>query len=257
MMFRVFCCLVTLLWSLTPLAAAVIPPEETVDESIKVESVDGVILKGLKILPAKVDGPLPVVLLLHSFGSDRDGLLDLGDALARAGLAAVAMDLRGHGSSIGTEEFKRYSYAVLPPRFLTKAVRDQRELLLELAKDTRLDLARVGVVGVAEGGQVAGALAARSTEVRALVVVDPVPATSGFSPSSDLSIYGRRPALFVCSAVPRSRIQAEALTEYGDGERTVHCVDSYETTDNLLAADSPGLKLVLGWMSEKLVGSPE
>ena len=255
MMFRVFCCLVTLLWPLVPPAAAENPLAETADESIKIESVDGVLLKGLKILPAKIDGPLPVVLLLHSLGSDRDGLLDLGDALARQGMAAVAMDLRGHGSSIGTDEFKRYSYAVLPPRFLTKAVSDQRDLLLALAKDTRLDLARVGVVGVAEGGHVAGALAARSPEVRALVIVDPVPATPGFLPNSDLSIYGRRPALLVCSAVPRSKIQAESLTEYGEGERTVRCVDSYETTSNLLTVDSPGLKLVTNWLNEKLRGS--
>ena len=60
---------------------------------------DGFVLKGTLSVPAQ-PGPRPLVILAHQFQSTRSGWKPLVDRLNSAGLATLAMDLRGHGESI-------------------------------------------------------------------------------------------------------------------------------------------------------------
>jgi dienelactone hydrolase len=61
-------------------------------------SADGFALKGTLSLPA-AKGKVPVVILAHSFRSDRSGWAPLADRLAARGIGTLALDLRGHGAS--------------------------------------------------------------------------------------------------------------------------------------------------------------
>ncbi|MDQ7088027.1 MAG: alpha/beta fold hydrolase [Acidobacteriota bacterium] len=224
----------------------------TIDEEISLELEDGLITHGLLVLPEHASRPLPLVLLLHAFGKDRDGMLDLADALASRGMAALAIDIRGHGASSGTTGRELFSYAVIPQKKLRQAVDDQRQVINHLRGHPRLDLQRLGVVGIAEGGQIAAALGGRLPEVRGLVIVDAVAPAPGFHPDTDLGYYGERPALFICSAVPRSKIQAEVLANYGTGERKIFCTDTYESGDDLVMPPSPAVEEVVHWLEDKL-----
>lgn len=224
----------------------------TVDEEVEVELKDGLIVHGLLVLPAEQKSALPVVLLLHALGKDRDGMVDLADALAGAGMAALAIDLRGHGASQMTSSMEVFSYAVARGAKLRQLVDDQRQVLAHLSGHPRLNLGRLGLVGIAEGGQVASALAGRLPEVKGLVIVDPVAPAPGFHPDRDLGSYGQRPALIICSAVPRSKVQADVLVNYGTGERQVFCTDTYESGDDLIMPPSPAVEEIAQWLADKL-----
>jgi dienelactone hydrolase len=68
-------------------------------------SADGFALKGTLTLPA-TKGKAPVVILAHSFHTDRNGWAPLVERLAARGIGTLALDLRGHGTSTqrnGTE----------------------------------------------------------------------------------------------------------------------------------------------------------
>ena len=59
---------------------------------------DGFHLKGTLTVPAE-GRRHPVVVLAHQFGGDRSGWKPLADRLQAAGIATLALDLRGHGQS--------------------------------------------------------------------------------------------------------------------------------------------------------------
>jgi dienelactone hydrolase len=98
----------------------------------------------------------PGVLVLHGLGSRKENHADFGAALAGAGMAALAVDLRGHGASGG--------------RLDAGALDDA---LAGLALLRARGHARLGVRGSSMGGFLALHAAARDASVRAVVALCP------------------------------------------------------------------------------------
>lgn len=155
-------------------ASAAIPSR---DVDLEVVALDGVLLRGVVAIPDPEghSGPprrWPVAILVPPQARPRSTLVPLADALARAGIASVLVDLRGQGDSMTTRENELYSGQLLPPGYLRLAAADQARVLEALAKVPELDLSRVALVGVAQGALVAAAAAADLPAARALVMVD-------------------------------------------------------------------------------------
>jgi alpha/beta superfamily hydrolase len=98
----------------------------------------------------------PAVLLLHGFTGQRteEGRLFVltGRALARAGIDCLRCDFRGSGDSDG--DFDAMT--------LTSELADARAALAWLLRQTRIDRARLGLIGLSLGSVVAQLLAARA-----------------------------------------------------------------------------------------------
>ncbi|HEX2208188.1 MAG TPA: alpha/beta fold hydrolase [Longimicrobium sp.] len=136
------------------------------EEEVSYASVPGVRLAGTLTLPAG-EGPHPAVLLVTGSGpQDRDETLFnhrpfllLADYLTRRGIAVLRVDDRGVGQSTGSfpsatsEDFARDALAGV--RFLYG----------------RADIGPVGIIGHSEGGMIAPMVAARSPDVRFLVLL--------------------------------------------------------------------------------------
>jgi len=67
---------------------------------IRFHSTDGTPLAGL-YHPAGDDGGGPGAVVVHGLGSCKENHADFGEECARAGIAALALDVRGHGASGG------------------------------------------------------------------------------------------------------------------------------------------------------------
>jgi pimeloyl-ACP methyl ester carboxylesterase len=249
-----------LAWIVTAFAApwaAAAAPIPTRDVDLEVVAKDGVLLRGIAAIPDPEDDPggprrWPVAILVPPQFRPRSTLLPLADALARAGIASVLLDLRGQGDSMTTQDHELYSGQLLPPGYLRLAAGDQVQVLEALAKLPELDLSRVALVGVAQGALVAAAAAAGMPAARALVIVDAAESLGGLSAERDLGLLGTRPALLLCSGFPVSRERAAALAEYGLGERTVRCVGEFSNGAALLAENGTGTGAVTAWLSELL-----
>lgn len=123
---------------------------------------DGVELVGLLLTPAS-PGPWPGVVFVHGSGrSIRDYLyyLQTADFLARSGCAVLLPDKRGCGKSGGewlTSTFEDYAKDALAGIDLLSAT-------------AGVDPARVGLVGVSQGGWVLPLAASMSEAVRFIVL---------------------------------------------------------------------------------------
>src|SRR4051794_27395928 len=69
------------------------------NETVKIETVDGVELKGT-YWPGDKGKKSPVAILLHKIGgrSSEDGWNNMADDLQKAGFAVLSFDFRGHGA---------------------------------------------------------------------------------------------------------------------------------------------------------------
>lgn len=238
-----------------PAAASSIIPSRDVD--LELEAPDGVILRGIVTIPDPQAGVpegtrWPVAVLLPGRLRERDTLLALSDALARAGIASVLVDPRGQGKSRATSKQQMYLGDLLPPTYLRAAARDQRLVVEALAGISELDTSRLAFVGVMEGALVAADAAAGLPAARALVMVDAAEAMGGLDPRRDLGLFDRRPVLLVCSGFPVSKERARLLAEYGLGPRNVTCVQDFQNGDALLRTGSPATPVITAWLVEML-----
>lgn len=116
----------------------------------------------------------PVVILLPMYQLDRSTYQPLAPALRQAGIAALALDVRGHGESVGPAEMnlpgrvKQRDKAVFAAMY-----RDVAAAYCWLAELQQVDLTRLGLVGASVGCSVALDYAGRDRSVDAVVCLTP------------------------------------------------------------------------------------
>jgi len=99
------------------------------------------------------------VIAMHGTGSSRHGVARHARTLARHGYGVLALDLRGHGASDGRSTSAPW-----------KLDDDVDRVVAWLAARSDVDAAKIGLLGVSLGGEVALRVAARRRDVRATVV---------------------------------------------------------------------------------------
>lgn len=157
------------------------------------------------------DEPVPCVILLHDYKQDRSSWRPLALALAKAGIAALAVDLRGHGESATPETRER--------------LRDRDPVLVEqtrldlhgaydwLAVQQRIDRARLALVGCGFGGALALHYAAADRSIDTVVCLDPPVEFMGIDCRSDIAKIKGRALLALVSADAVSRAAAQTLSD--------------------------------------------
>jgi pimeloyl-ACP methyl ester carboxylesterase len=104
----------------------------------------------------------PTILLLHGFPG-YEGLLDVGHAIRRAGFNVLAFHYRGIWGSGGSFSF---GHCIDDAEAAVTYLRDPK-----VAKQYRIDPARIYAVGHSMGGFVAVMLAARRSDIKAVAYV--------------------------------------------------------------------------------------
>jgi len=109
-------------------------------ESVSLESL-GDALSGALFLPESAR-PVPAVIVCHGAGEFKENYFELCELLADCGVAALAIDMHGHGESAGA-------------RFCVEMrawVNDVRTAIDFLGGHPRIDGERIGAVGLSSGG---------------------------------------------------------------------------------------------------------
>lgn len=234
-------------------ADLIVPPDVS-ESDFDFTTADGVQIKGVLVLPrqpAAANERLPVAILIHPLVLDRDSVRELADELARRGIGSVAFDLRGHGRSRMTTRNEIYSFPLVPTSDLRKAIDDLRLIIARLRITAGVDAARLSIVGCGEGALIASEVAARTPELVALALIDPSEPLAGFDAARDLTTLAGRPALLVCSGFPQSAERVRMLANFGRGERSVKCVETFAKSARLLTAGGPATLEVATWLGEK------
>jgi len=148
-------------------------------------------VRGYLVRPAKVEGKLPAVVVVHENRGLNPYIEDVARRIAKAGFIALAPDgLTSKGGYPGNDEKGRELQAQVDPAKLMNDFFAAVEYLMKNDATT----GKVGIVGFCYGGGVAGAAAVAYPELAAAV---------GF--------YGRQPK---AEDVPK--IKAPILLHYGE-----------------------------------------
>ena len=148
-------------------------------------------VRGYLVRPAKVEGKLPAVVVVHENRGLNPYIEDVARRLAKAGFIALAPDgLSSKGGYPGNDEKGRELQQQVDP---TKLMNDFFAAIEFLMKNDATT-GKVGIVGFCYGGGVASAAAVAYPELGAAV-----------------SFYGRQPKT---EDVPK--IQAPILLQYGE-----------------------------------------
>ncbi len=119
-------------------------------------------LAGTLYIP-NLPGPHPALIVCHGAGEFKENYESLCCTLAESGVAALAIDMRGHGASAG-------------PRFHVRIrdwVADLSAALVSLQEDGRIDAEKIGAFGFSSGGTAVLEAALKNPSLKALILLAP------------------------------------------------------------------------------------
>lgn len=117
-------------------------------------------LAGTLFLP-EGEAPAPALIICHGAGEYKENYFELCEILAARGLAALAIDMHGHGASAG----ERYHVN------MREWVADVRAAIDFLANHPRIDQDKIGAFGLSSGGTAILEAAIKEPRLRALVAL--------------------------------------------------------------------------------------
>lgn len=193
------------------------PPEP---QEIRLPTSDGLTLTAM-YYPSKLGKDAVPLILLHAYKGSRTDLQDLALKLQRDGHAVVAPDLRGHGATDGVNGALGVDDFAAMVRQDLEAV---KRFLIDENNAGRLNIERLGVVGVEMGAEIAVDWAAldwswpmlatgkQGQDVKALVLISPQWSFQGLKISDAVAQPSVRSKLSVLIVAGRrdSRLLREA-----------------------------------------------
>lgn len=185
----------------------------------------------------------PGVVLVHMLGRQRDDWAAMAERFQQQGLAALTIDLRGHGASGGS------------PSPLTRMVDDVRAAVQWLASRPGVRPDRLGIAGASLGATFALQVAAEQAGVRSVVLLSPSLDYRGVRLDPGLvRKYGARPLLLVASSEDPYALRSVrelAVDTAGTREQRLASVAAHGTT--LLNADPDLAPALVDWFRRTLI----
>ncbi len=138
----------------------------------------------------------PAVILVPGFSQDRQSWSQFAVRCQTNGLAALALDLRGHGDSTrqsGPLGLLTLNYRDLTPQDFQSMALDVEAAFTWLTEQPEINDQRIAVAGASVGANVALRYAALNDEVAALLLLSPGLTYKGLRTDDVIQKYGPRP----------------------------------------------------------------
>jgi pimeloyl-ACP methyl ester carboxylesterase len=178
----------------------------------------------------------------------RDDWQALASRLADAGIAALAIDLRGHGASGADPRTDPGAAEDLSPALL-----DVQAARAFLAGRPDLGVTNVGIVGASVGANLAVMAAAADTTIRSVVLLSPGLEYRKVYAEAALKKYGDRPALMIASQEDGySTRSVRRLQKAGTGIREAHLVNGAGHGTMMLSRQPDLVSVILQWFQRTL-----
>lgn len=211
-------------------------PPDPVD--VDVPGAGGLTLKGT--FYGAVPNAAPGVLLLHMYGKTRATMDDLALRLQVVGIASLAIDMRGHGETGGTEDW-------------LLAAQDVTAAYEWLGTRDDVDAARLGGVGASIGANLIMVLGASDPTVDVIGLLSPGFDYFRVEIGGAMLLYGNRPALLAATELDGYSAQTvRTMADQASGPvemliyaGSAHGTDMFDTEPGLIDAIVDFLALYL------------
>lgn len=143
------------------------------------------------------------VILLHMYRSDRRAWQPVRDELHRAGLATLALDLRGHGESAalgGAQGADLAARVAARETAVFQAMDHDVAAAVAWLEAQRFEPRRIGLMGASVGCSVALRAARADPRLGGVVALSPGTAYLGLDSLADVADWDMRPVMLVSSA---------------------------------------------------------
>jgi pimeloyl-ACP methyl ester carboxylesterase len=214
-----------------------------VSEPVSIVTPDGITLAAT-FYPSGAGEPSGAVLLLHMADRTKktwDGFATFVQECSQYALLAV--DLRGHGGSGGSQDW-------------SKLPQDVQAAWEALIQRDEIDPDRTAVVGASIGANLALVQAANEPRIRGIALLSPGLAYQGIKTADAMHLYGRRPVLVV--AAQQDSYAADSsrkLSDLAEGEHELEMLPGNAHGTDLLEAEPDLRWLILDWLG-KVLGGP-
>ncbi|MBM3990404.1 MAG: alpha/beta fold hydrolase [Planctomycetes bacterium] len=170
--------------------------------------------------PKDKRGAVPAAVLVHDAGSSRAELAELGERLWKQGFAVVAVDLRGHGESLGNDKGWNNLPEEERSRAWTLALRDVKAAADWMSEQPGVHGSNLSLLGDRAGATLVARYAQRDDNVRCLVLLEPKAETLGFPLAKDVAALGGLPTCIV--ACKESSATAQSIADTGAAANDGH-----------------------------------
>ncbi len=225
----------------TPVGATAAPVT-----SVTFRTSDGVQIAGSFYQPSR--RPAPCVILVHMLTRSRDDWQVLASRLADAGIAALAIDLRGHGASGPDPRADANAAQDLSPDLL-----DVQAARLFLSTRSDLGVTTVGIAGASTGANLAILAAASDPTIRSMALLSPGLDFRNLHAEPALRKYGERPVLMIASQEDGYATRSvRRLEKAGTGTREVRLVNGAGHGTAMLSRQPDLMSLIVEWFQRTL-----
>jgi len=215
--------------------------------SLTFRSKDGVQIAASFYQPSR--RPAPCVILVHMLTRSRDDWQTLASRLADSGIAALAIDLRGHGASGPDPRTDPGAAQDLSPDLL-----DVQAARLLLSTRPDLGVTTVGVAGASIGANLAVLAAAADPTIRSIALLSPGLDYRNLHTEAALKKYGDRPVLMIASQEDGYATRSiRKLQKAGTGTREIRLVNGAGHGTAMLARQPDLVSVIVEWFQRTLL----
>ncbi len=174
----------------------------------------------------------PAVVLVHDWGHDRTVWSEFAAELNARGIAAIAIDLRGHGESLSAGDLESLS-----DEDVSAFPNDVRAAIRFLREREDIDGVRVAVIGAGLGANVAAAYATDDHLLVGLGLLSPTLEDRGYEAADAIHAFGNRSSLVITAKGDRGSAESVAvIRSKAAGECEVLEVDGADHGSSLLSS---------------------
>jgi alpha-beta hydrolase superfamily lysophospholipase len=186
--------------------------------------------------------PAPAVVLVHMLGRSKDEWASFADRLQQSGVNALAIDLRGHGRSGGTDAD------------LGAMSADVQAALAWVGAQPSVRPGAIAIVGASLGANLAAIAAASAPIVRAVALISPSLDYRGVRlDGGTLRKIGDRPLWLAASTEDPYALRSlkELAVDRPGGEQHLSAIRAHGT--GLLSADQSLAGALVDWLRRTLI----
>jgi len=225
--------------------------------TVEIQTKDELILTGTLTIPetASTKQKVPLVILLHSLGSNRLTYTTLAEKLKAKNIASLSIDSRGHHNSTTKLNGKRTFWQNYSKKTFAKYPTDIIEIMDYVKGEfVAIDTNRISILGADINANAAAIAAAKpGTKIKSLVLISPTMNFKGLAPSQSLMNYGNHPVMIIVSKNDTLHYKdAIILEKYVTGKVNFVSTQTGGTGDNIIRKNPYLNSSIADWISKNI-----